>query len=282
MPEKLEPLEKVASLFDAISGVFDTWLETLQAKVYGEVTWQHLQHLLPELSGALVLDAGGGTGRWTLPLAGKGYRVVLCDISPGMLRQACDKIRREDLTDRAWATLQNLENLAFAGEIFDFVLCEDGPLSICDAPKALGEMVRVLKPGGMIWAAVAGRFALSLRRLQRDFEEAVALATGARSFTRYKGLGNTRVFSPAELRELFVEQGLEVIAIYGNGIATGRLAAGMQDAAQFDEALFRQVSELERQCSEEPSLLGLGEYLQIAARKPYKVSPVGNESPIFG
>lgn len=268
MSEKPESVDKVVSLFDAISGVFDTWLETLQGKVYGQVTWQHLQHQLPESSGALVLDAGGGTGRWTVPLAKKGYRIILCDISPGMLRQACDKIRGEGLSDRAWATLQNLETLAFADETFDFVLCEDGPLSICDAPKTLGELSRVLKPGGRIWASVAGRYVLALRRLQKNPEEAIALATGARSFTRYKGIESTRVFSPAELRELFVQQGLEVTAIYGNGIVVGRLDAEIRNATQYDEALFRQVAELEGRYSEEPTLLGMGEYLQIAARKP--------------
>ena len=72
MSEKPECVEKVVSFLDAISGVFDTWLETLQGRVYGQVTWQHLQHHLPESSGALVLDAGGGTGRWTVPLAKKG------------------------------------------------------------------------------------------------------------------------------------------------------------------------------------------------------------------
>jgi ubiquinone/menaquinone biosynthesis C-methylase UbiE len=268
MPEKPEPVEKVLAFFDAISGVFDAWLETLQGRVYGHVTWQHLQGRLPESPGALILDAGGGTGRWTVPLAGEGCRVVLCDISPGMLQQAQEKIRRESLSHRAWTTLQNLEGLAFADETFDFVLCEDGPLSLCDAPKAAGELFRVLKPGGGIWASVAGRHALALRRLQKDPEEAVALAAGASSYTRYKGIGSTRVFSPVELRELFVNQGFEVAAIYGNGIALTGLAVEIRNTANFDEAFFRQVSALELRCSEEPSLTGMGEYLQIAARKP--------------
>ena len=279
MSEKPEPIEKVVSFFDAISGVFDTWLETLQGRVYGHVTWQHLQHQLPESSGSLVLDAGGGTGRWTVPLAKKGYRIVLCDISPGMLQRACDKIRKESVSHRACATLQNLEALAFAGETFDFVLCEDGPLSMCDAPKAVGELRRVLKPGARIWASVVGRYVMALRRLQKDPEEAVALATGARSFTSYKGIESTRVFSPAELRELFVQQGLEVTAIYGSGIASGRLAAEIRNTTHYDEALFRQIAELEQRCSEEPSLLGMGEYLQIAARKPPIGSPTESEPP---
>jgi SAM-dependent methyltransferase len=268
MHDKPEPVEKVASLFDAISGVFDTWLETLQGRVYGEVTWLHLLPQLPRSPGALILDAGGGTGRWTVPLARHGYRVVLCDVSAGMLRQACAKIGREHASLPAWATLQNLEALAFAGDTFDFVLCEDGPLSICDAEKALPELTRILKHGGKIWASVAGRYSLALRRLQKDPAEAVALAAGLRHFTRYKGIENTRVFNPAELRELFVKHGLEVTDMYGNGVAVGSMDTEKRNAAPHDEALLRRVVEFERRCSEEPSLLGMGEYLQIAARKP--------------
>ena len=195
-----------------------------------------------------------------------------------MLQQACDKILRESVSHKACATLQNLEALAFADEAFDFVLCEDGPLSMCDAPKAIGELSRVLKPSGGIWASVVGRYVLALRRLRKDPEEAIALATGACNFTRYKGIGSTRVFSPAELRELFVQQGLEVTAIYGNGIAVGSLAAEIRNATHYDEALFRQVAELERRCSEEPLLVGMGEYLQISARKPPPGSPKGSQA----
>ena len=100
-----------------------------------------------------------------------------------MLQQACDKILRESVSHKACATLQNLEALAFADEAFDFVLCEDGPLSMCDAPKAIGELSRVLKPSGGIWASVVGRYVLALRRLRKDPEEAIALATGACNFT---------------------------------------------------------------------------------------------------
>lgn len=278
MSEKPLSHETVASFFDAIAGVFDTWLETLQGRVYGEVTWRHLKHHLPDARGALLLDAGGGTGRWTVPLAKMGYRVVLCDISPGMVRQGLDKIRRAGVSHLARTTVQNLEGLAFADETFDFVLCEDGPLSICDARKGLEELTRVLKPGGGIWASVAGRYESALRRLQKYPEDALALATGTRRFTRFKGIESTRVFSSMELHSLMVEFGLEVTAIYGNGIAVSRLPADVRTATRYDDAFVRCVTELELRCSEEPSLLGLGEYLQIAARKPHLDSPSGRRA----
>ena len=44
------------------------------------------EHYLP--SGSRVLDLGGGPGRWTIWLAGRGHRVVLADLSRGLLEIA--------------------------------------------------------------------------------------------------------------------------------------------------------------------------------------------------
>ena len=145
MEEKPEPIEKIKSLFNEISPYFDSWLETLQGKVYGYVTWEHLKKYLPEDKDSLILDAGGGTGRWSVPLAKMGYSVILCDISQGMLKQARNKIQREGLSNKVKIQEEDLTNLSFADQTFDFVLCEDGPISISDSQKVVRELVRVLK-----------------------------------------------------------------------------------------------------------------------------------------
>jgi ubiquinone/menaquinone biosynthesis C-methylase UbiE len=44
-------------------------------------------------SEALVLDAGGGTGRWTIRMAKKARKAVLMDLSEGMLKVAADRIK---------------------------------------------------------------------------------------------------------------------------------------------------------------------------------------------
>ncbi|MBW1710398.1 MAG: methyltransferase domain-containing protein [Deltaproteobacteria bacterium] len=38
-----------------------------------------------------------------------------------------------------------MTNLSFQDETFDFVLCEDGPISISDSKQVVRELVRVLK-----------------------------------------------------------------------------------------------------------------------------------------
>lgn len=55
------------------------------------VTAHFLDKYLPKKG--LVLDAGGGPGRYTIDLAKKGYDVVLFDLSAECLREAEKRIR---------------------------------------------------------------------------------------------------------------------------------------------------------------------------------------------
>lgn len=46
------------------------WIE-----IYNRITWDRTIKLyLPDDRDALILDAGGGTGKWTIPIAELGYR----------------------------------------------------------------------------------------------------------------------------------------------------------------------------------------------------------------
>ena len=92
--EKSESIENIKNVFDQISLDYDdVYLQGIEAKIFGFVTWKHLKQFLPKNRKTSILDAGGGTGRWTLLLAKMGYRVVLCDISSGMLSQAEKALR---------------------------------------------------------------------------------------------------------------------------------------------------------------------------------------------
>lgn len=268
MIEKPEPPERVKSVFDEISVHFDSWLETLQGKVYGFVTWEHVKHYLPADRSASILDAGGGTGRWSLPLAGMGYRVTLCDISQGMLRQAETKIKREGLADKITIREEDLTGLTFADASFDFVLCEDGPMSIADSEKVMGELARVVKPGGSVWASVLGRHPLALAHLPNDPEKALKLCRSELHFAPYKGIQKSRVFTPDELEDLFQHGGLRVLKVYGNRIAVRLLPEERRVMTDFDDAVFSHLSSVELHLSEDPSVLGMAEYLQIAGQKP--------------
>lgn len=267
MENKPEPIERIKTVFDEISSSFDSWLHLLQGRVYGYVTWEHLKNYLPENRDSLILDAGGGTGRWTIPLAQMGYQVILCDISQGMLAQAKRKILKENLSDRVKIIEEDLTNLPFPNEMFDFVLCEDGPISISNARKITRELVRVLKEGEKIWASVLGRFPLAFDELNANPSKALKLIKSKINYVPYKGIKRSRVFSPREIQDLFRENGIEVIKVYGNRTAIRLLPQDIQTTNSADEEFLSDMAALELHLSEEPSLLGMAEYLQIVGIK---------------
>lgn len=267
MEEKPEPIATVKSVFDELSSRFDSFARMLEGRVYTYVTWEHLRKYLPEDKNSLILDAGGGTGKWALPLAKMGYRVILCDISKGMLKQAEDKIIKEKVSDKVKIQEGDLTRLSYPDQMFDFVLCEDGPISISDSQKVVSELGRVLKREGKIWASVLGRYPLALTEAERDPEKARRLCKGEVHYLAYKGIERARVFSPRELRNLFQRNGLEVIKIYGNRILMRSLSEKIQTMTTFGDELFSELADMELCLSEDPSLLGMAEYVQIVGGK---------------
>jgi len=102
---------------------------------------------LAERAGGRVLDVAVGTGR-NLPYYPADLTITGIELSPGMLaiarQRATDLGRDVDLREG------DAEHLPFDDASFDTVLCA---LSLCTIPRpatALGEMRRVLVPGGRL------------------------------------------------------------------------------------------------------------------------------------
>ena len=266
----------IKALFDQLSQDYEAvYLQSLEARVFGYVTWEHLQQFLPADKNAVILDAGGGTGRWTRPLAKMGYRVVLCDISSGMLAQAKKKLREEKLLDKVEIRVEDIASLSFESERFDFVMCEDGPFSITpDTEKAATELVRVLKRGGNIWTGGVGRYPVVLQALKTDPEKALTLAQGEYHYVQYKG-ARARIFTPQELEELFRKNGVTIEKMYGYRIATQFFPPGYEEkegrmvkaGPSYSESFINKVAEIGLLLSEDPSLLGMADYIQRVGRK---------------
>jgi ubiquinone/menaquinone biosynthesis C-methylase UbiE len=273
---KKDGIEHIKALFDQISQDYeDVYLQSLEPRVFGYVTGKHLQQFLPADKNAVILDAGGGTGRWTRPLAKMGYRVVLCDISSGMLAQAEKKLREENLLDKVEIRIEDIASLSFESERFDFVMCEDGPFSITpDTEKAAAELVRVLKRGGIIWTGGVGRYPVVLQALKTDPEKALTLARGEYHYVQYKG-GPARVFTPQELEELFKKNGVTMERMFAYRIVTQFFPPGygekegrmVKTGPTYSESFINKVAEIELLLSKDPSLLGMAEYIQIVGRK---------------
>jgi len=102
-----------------------------------------------------VLDVGCGAGVDTLfsaMMTGPSGKVVGIDLTPAMLNKAKKNLSMTDLKN---VNLEegSVENLPFSNEDFN-VVTSNGALNLVpDKARALGEIHRVLKPGGRLMVA---------------------------------------------------------------------------------------------------------------------------------
>jgi len=125
---------------------------------------------------AHIIDVGGGAGIYALWLASEGYTVDLVDLVPKHVEQALAASGNSEHPIRN-ATVGDARKLPQEDQTADTVLLL-GPLYHLlerqHRMRALSEAYRVLKPGGLLFAACISRFSSLLdglwRRLVKDPE----------------------------------------------------------------------------------------------------------------
>ena len=109
---------------------------------------------LPKNSeGVKVLDAGAGSGRFTIEMAKRGFDVVSGDYSPAMLDAIISKIKELGFENHVTLSKQDVTNLTFNDGEFDFICCIRVFVNldtIENEVKALKELIRVCKPEGTV------------------------------------------------------------------------------------------------------------------------------------
>lgn len=101
--------------------------------------------------GEHILDAACGTGvvaRLIAPMVGKSDKVVGLDFDPVMLSMA------KSLGPNVEWQEGDLQNLPFADDLFDLVICQQGLQFLADPAAGLRQIYRVLRPGGRVVLAI--------------------------------------------------------------------------------------------------------------------------------
>ena len=109
--------------------------------------------------GMRVLDVASGSGDPAIALAGavgRSGQVVAIDSSRDMLALAEENCRARGLENVSFH-VADANELPFPDEHFDRVTSKLGVMYFVDCPQALGEIRRVLKPGGRIALLAWGR-----------------------------------------------------------------------------------------------------------------------------
>ena len=100
--------------------------------------------------GAVVLDAGCGSCAHSVRLARRGLRVRAVDFSESALAMARRHVEAQGLADRIELGRESLLELSFPDASFDYALCWGVLMHVPDVERAVAELARVLRPGGML------------------------------------------------------------------------------------------------------------------------------------
>ena len=140
------------------------------------MTMRILEKNLPMLSAGdasevSVLDLGGGAGVYSFPLAKKGYKVTLADLSETLLDQARKQKEEDKLENLISCDQVNATDLSrYKDNSFDVVLLF-GPLYHLtekdEREKCVSEIHRVLKTGGKVFASFIPHLSGSIALVQR-------------------------------------------------------------------------------------------------------------------
>jgi SAM-dependent methyltransferase len=154
----MDPLtERIRGHFDDLGeGEWDRLADSPPGRIAFEVHRRMLaEHIRP---GDRVLEVGAGPGRFTIALAELGARVAVTDLSPVQLELNARKLREAGL-DAAVESRTELDarDLSELGEAtFDACVAYGGLLSYVfdDAADVFGQLVRSVRPGGVVLAGV--------------------------------------------------------------------------------------------------------------------------------
>jgi ubiquinone/menaquinone biosynthesis C-methylase UbiE len=184
--------------FDEWPDKYDKWFTTPIGALVRKYEAELLLDLLGPRPGEIILDAGCGTGVFTLDILAFGAYVIGLDISLPMLGQARKKAGDYPLR----IALGDMLHLPFPESSFDRIVSVTALEFIEDGQGAIGELFRVTKRGGSIVVATLNSLSAwaTLRRAESQKRQTI--------FTK-------AIFrSPDELRSLAPVKGMIRTAIH--------------------------------------------------------------------
>ncbi|MET9349329.1 methyltransferase [Streptomyces termitum] len=244
-----------------------------RASLRTTVVWNVLQDALDRRAEATgkaaldVLDTGGGSGNFAVPVALLGHRVTVVDPSPNALfaleRRAAEA-GVADLVTGVQGDVRGLFDVVERGG-YDAVLCH-GVLEYVDDPaEGVRNTVAALRPGGTLSLLAAGvGGAVLARALAGHFTEA-RTALGDPDGRWGSGDPVPRRFTAEQLTGLAEQAGLGVGAVHGVRIFADLVPGVLVDTEPgAAEALLK----LETAAAELPAYHAVATQLHVLAGKP--------------
>lgn len=232
------------------------------------VVWEVLSAALAEADptghGLVVVDAGGGTGGFAVPLAQAGHQVTVVDPSPDSLAALQRRAAERGLSVEALqGDLVDLPQLVAAGTA-DLVLCHSVLEVVDDASAALAAVTGTLRHGGRLSLLVANRDAAVVARALAGRPDEAAHALTDPSGRWGPADGTSRRWTPAAITELVGAAGLSVEQLHGVRTVSDLVPSAVLDTEPGAAAA---LLALERALSSRAPFRDLATQLHLLARK---------------
>jgi len=228
------------------------------------VAWDGVRAVLDDAGAqARIVDVGGGTGGFAVPLAELGHRVQVIDPSPDALASLDRRARERGVADLVTGQQGDLADLAGLVDEADLVLCH-GVLEMVDDPAAsLAAIAGVLRPGGHLSLLVAQRHAAVVARaMAGHFQAARELLDGD---VQVGGAGRGgRRFTHDEITELLTAAGLQPASVQAVRVFADLVPGNLLD---LEPGATAALVELEQAVATRPEYLPLAAKLHVIARR---------------
>lgn len=176
-----------------------------------------IRGVMPEVTRPRVLDVGAGGGLFSASLAAGGFEVVGIDASAPSLRVARKHTVRADDRHAPSYVAGNAMMLPLADASFDAVVCSEVLEHVASPGILIGEVARVLRPGGLFCFDTPNRTWYARIALISIAENVGWAPRGTHDYAHF--------LKPAELRDFTSDAGLHIRDLRGFSLRRRTLGA---------------------------------------------------------
>ena len=217
---------EISSYFNNKANTYDDVDEqlywVLSDLFFKEVLKKEVPNLMVSKNEIKLLDAGAGTGRWTMffyQLFSEKYKVSgeLIDISEKMLDKAKVKIAKNNLDDEFKCLLGNIEEMnEIKNENYDVSLSFYNVISFVENPgKALLEIAKKLKNGGVHISIVANKYHSYYFSILTNQLAELNVIKNQSKIRFNKLMPHIHCYTPEELKKMYLDNGFSSVKVIG-------------------------------------------------------------------